>query len=830
MSPSDDGAMPAPAPLAFEPARVMSSAHQVGCLDDCSICAPQWRGPHAITLDDTQSQTTLARVLHESSAVHARNSNVLDKHGDLVLKLWNSTTVTQRKALVKSAHPAIHDGRGFPVATYLTEEMKSDPVNHAQKHRPTFLAPFITLGNVCDGKENLIALIQHHTECSPADWASFHYEQHHLPFMTGYLRAAYNTHCVVMYGENYGSLVEWNAKDAHALKIVSFSRFHLAAESELEVLRFIESIVGRILLLAPTPRREGGRQNWDALITKGALPQDGFLNPAFSPPPAFDITNVLELLRPRHEAIQDEHRLVQSESDALRQVLAKAQSMPDAAFGTKQDKEAYLVHLAMLPTERNDTWDYLMMEVELAAKELQRPSAEGSSVSREYDAALAMLEHVLDQQFTIERVHLKIALEVCSDFAKTLKAMQRQSPDSAGRIGLYSVDELLFHLIALAHHTQPTAEPMSWHLREIHTLPEGQLKRLNQLTFDLMSDLMALVEALTMVRSHRPRCSSLAQVLGLQTAAPPARGVKQIASGLREGTQGFSMTNYAREFNERRSRLHPISIYNVVDSKEKLSMLQAPVTKYLNMPNSIGQVSQKGIETVDKSHAARDAFYSKVREWRTSLLRRLGATEVQIVEHLKCVSVSLTLEHQKRVQAERDALVLAVQKEAPPAAILRELDPNAGRQLRDQVNVDDATGKAKPEKVKRRGVAVQQQIDDDVANGLEDLALNEAPPIEVTKNTLITLERLFDPSPQNRSKLGWQEFEAAMGDIGYQWTPNGGSAVPFKGGEGLGTIVVHRPHGTKPSLSHERCKDIAGRLRRKYGWTVETFVERTKAA
>jgi hypothetical protein len=88
-------------------------------------------------------------------------------------------------------------------------------------------------------------------------------------------------------------------------------------------------------------------------------------------------------------------------------------------------------------------------------------------------------------------------------------------------------------------------------------------------------------------------------------------------------------------------------------------------------------------------------------------------------------------------------------------------------------------------------------------------------------------ERLFDPSAQNRSSIKWLEFVAAMVDAGFVASSNGGAAVSFQDTNGKGTITFHRPHPL-PVLVPVQRKNVAYRLNNRFGWTVESFVERTK--
>ncbi|SMQ47011.1 unnamed protein product [Zymoseptoria tritici ST99CH_3D7] len=817
MSPSDSVAMPAPAPLAFQPARIERNAGQVECFDNCFVCSKHWRRPQAIIngeaadykdlLDDRGAEAIVKKTLMETLGNSAHVNGIVNDCGDHLIDKWRKMPRNERKAMLLDAQSGMYQDHGFPVSAYLSD-MIDDPVEGARHLQPTFSSPSLTLENLVDHAMNMMLLIRSRTAYGPAEWVSFDSAQHNNHFEMGVLEARYSPRCVVMEGDQFGALVPWNEADAHSLKIMGFPRALLALEAGLGTTQVARSVVDSILRKYPlkkdSPR---GRVRFDALTSKDALPEGHLHHPAFSAPPSCDLAIIFDSLQSRYEAVVDELQQTQTEPDALGEMLAMAQHVPDSTYGGKNGKDEHLVHLALLPTRRADAWQYLMVELEASYKELKKPVSSGGRISQEYDAAFSALGHVLRGTIKQLRRQLSIAVASFPNFVRTLKQLGKQTELRGDRHNLYNKNELLFHLVAIAEHEGPGAEPLAWHCREIFRLSEDKLKRVDQLTMDLLADLIAVDGALTSLRAHRPRCSPFQEIVVQQPLSKHALG-----------------------FNDRFIRHGGLlSLYRACP--DELSALQKPLGAYLDQPAFNGDVSKNGLDTIDKRRAALEAFLSKAREHRANCLKATDFISGPIVDNLKCVSVFLTEGHKRRVEAEREAFIVLIEKkEASAAGVLRPRDPNVPRPRQQ----DQREGPARPPGVaKEKTVGIPAiappAVHNAIANDLERLRLDERAPIEVSKTSLQTLGRLFDRSPHNRSNIRWNDFRAALKDVGFVATTNGGSEVSFRGGNGYGTIVIHKPH-PEEVMRPMMCKFVANRLGRRFGWTAESFLERPKPA
>ncbi|KAI7490427.1 hypothetical protein KC351_g647 [Hortaea werneckii] len=93
---------------------------------------------------------------------------------------------------------------------------------------------------------------------------------------------------------------------------------------------------------------------------------------------------------------------------------------------------------------------------------------------------------------------------------------------------------------------------------------------------------------------------------------------------------------------------------------------------------------------------------------------------------------------------------------------------------------------------------------------------------KVKASTALVFDTLFTKS-ESRGSVSWTDFVAAMAELGFSVTPKGGSIFTFNPPETMvaGSITLHRPHAS--DVEGWKLLWIARRLRKKYGWSAETF-------
>ena len=104
------------------------------------------------------------------------------------------------------------------------------------------------------------------------------------------------------------------------------------------------------------------------------------------------------------------------------------------------------------------------------------------------------------------------------------------------------------------------------------------------------------------------------------------------------------------------------------------------------------------------------------------------------------------------------------------------------------------------------------------------------PTVFVNATSKAVFERLFAANPTSKKPMHFNDFAAAMIDAGFSAEHAGrcsGSAVTFKSERnGPATITFHQPH-PDPKVDHNKLRTWGKRLNQKFGWELESFVERS---
>ena len=94
--------------------------------------------------------------------------------------------------------------------------------------------------------------------------------------------------------------------------------------------------------------------------------------------------------------------------------------------------------------------------------------------------------------------------------------------------------------------------------------------------------------------------------------------------------------------------------------------------------------------------------------------------------------------------------------------------------------------------------------------------------IPVKHENIALLRAMFHSNNGNTRSFSWKHFLQAMVDAGFSVTQSSGSAVGFRNEKGY--IVFHRPH-PEPVIEPVVLFTMGKRMRRRFGWTAECFIE-----
>ncbi|KAF5656297.1 hypothetical protein FHETE_11057 [Fusarium heterosporum] len=98
-------------------------------------------------------------------------------------------------------------------------------------------------------------------------------------------------------------------------------------------------------------------------------------------------------------------------------------------------------------------------------------------------------------------------------------------------------------------------------------------------------------------------------------------------------------------------------------------------------------------------------------------------------------------------------------------------------------------------------------------------------PMKVSSTTAQVFTTLFDKT-QSRGSVSWTAFEAAMTELEFSVFPRFGSVYTFRPPETMAVkrpVSIHRPHQSQ--IEGYQVLVLAGRLKRAYGWSVDSFKE-----
>jgi hypothetical protein len=161
----------------------------------------------------------------------------------------------------------------------------------------------------------LIHLIHVRSESDAARWAIFDTHSNWRDFTKS--PYTYNPGAVIMHGEHYGKLVEFNVEEAHSWHQVGFPRAVLTFKTQRKLAAALRAIVDAVVADA----EPSGHEKWTALMLRG--PQGGheeaLYGQEFTPPAKIEPLGFLERVRNQLDEHIDEIELMQTDHEYMRQ-------------------------------------------------------------------------------------------------------------------------------------------------------------------------------------------------------------------------------------------------------------------------------------------------------------------------------------------------------------------------------------------------------------------------------------------------------------------------------------------------------------------------------
>lgn len=163
---------------------------------------------------------------------------LLESHRDTIVSRWSKKSRKKREAILLRAMPELFKQRWIHALHCYTEEHnQSGMLRRNPDTRKQLLMHWLNLEVLRNNPSKFLALLHARTLYSPQEWAPFDDRQLGLGWASGQFDIRFSTKCVVMYGESYGYLVDWNAAQAHRVEISGFPRAEIVLEEQANQLR-----------------------------------------------------------------------------------------------------------------------------------------------------------------------------------------------------------------------------------------------------------------------------------------------------------------------------------------------------------------------------------------------------------------------------------------------------------------------------------------------------------------------------------------------------------------------------------------------------------------
>ncbi|KAK5739778.1 hypothetical protein LTR17_005064 [Elasticomyces elasticus] len=780
---------------------------RLGCKPECRTCSKHYRPTVEQLIDSRMYDGAIDAVTAQRIAfAHARSItqdqayllDMIGKQGNTILNKWSKKNEVQRRELVRMAVPNLYEKK-MPQAHIAYSH---DLWRAKRPYRKTYLLPYLTVENLCDNKLKLPSLLHYRTSRAPEDWVMFDSDQFRDAYARGFFGLTFNDNCVAMDGSLYGLLVPYNREEVHAFACVGWPRARLILEAQAELLMCLRKIVEKLL---ETCTLGSGCGKWNTVLEAGLRAPGNqelwasFSAEPFSAPPVFEPTVLLELADNRQAAAEDELWLLQTDpSYAISQISQLRKLDLHKACG-KLNKEPWSFVAADLHSKvsnRATMWRWIAQELRYICKlhaAAQLSAALGQAYQPDYTMAIGAL-HTLIKDIIVKRMEystlwvasysgLQEYFEIYEDpkvgsALRLKKRLGKVRTDTS-----YMEEDFLFWIVAQLHTTDRRVNVeanKSFHLGLLDVWFAGASKqgksKVDQCLYDLFTDLSGMQFILSSFRSQRPYCPPL----NFKTAVRTQGERDDSLATWRDCTKGSG------------------SGADVEALRLPGELLQ--VFYEGGVPK--GKKDLKWLAETDRSRAALQNFWNAMHSvWENGLQPQYHA----------------------EVAKERASILKAVNVPGPF---------NVEQTLPDWAansSIPSRPANLKRTAVQTASVTELASFTDDIAEKLAkvenaDSTTKSQGIITVNKESLSFFDMMFGVT-RHTGTVRWQRLVSAMVDAGCAAISHGGSAVTFR--HCSGSIAFHRPH-PEDEIVPDVLRIMGKRLKKRLGWSVEVFVERSK--
>ena len=809
---------------------------QLSSLEDhhesCSHCRAQYRsiedqkshirGIYADAVSDGDAQRTLDAFLAQTHDGYDIISAQVNKYGDTIINRWKRKSRAQKQAILLAVAP------NMPTNKWKIIDMFCERTNWFENpaEQNTHLLPYLSVENLLEDPRKLLALLHSRTTSPPEAWAMHDSEHLATAWNTFALRTQYHDKCVVMHGLDYGKLVPYDLVASHHWDAIGYPRARLILEAQSILYSFLRKFLEALLSGVGI---EGSRTKWETLTAEITLAGRSartscYRLPVVTEPPVLAPEVLYSLADVRRAAAEDDLWLLQTDVPYIQHVATQVYN----STVVQQLEEEYrwpetVGEVLVDAINRAGRWQCIAAQCQVIQGLYAQYShiiGPGKSLPLEYNRSLLALKYMCGLFATslMQRIgRLLTRMKGSSGYYKVAKnadgyvyAHMEQLMDKERRVIFdLKVDPLYYAIFYLF---EPCSYPPSQQISfsagllldylEDHLAhaPHDDKKRLDRCLYDSVSDIAALDQILSALKCHRP-------VLFFDA----------------DNCDGNVLLQSQTASRAVEARATPFSVRNVKILAEKLKhFVEAPWPKGIKDDPWLAQATE--------NRRRLSMLWTEMHGIRRCHGNLLRSDPQAIEDGIKLISADTSEEYLAEVKAEKEVVeryMASVDAKKVGRTCAEIVDFNK-LALKSEVPSENLVRK---EKAKTRP-AGGLNATDRVANGTPVGEINTAavtPHITISKHNMPVFAILFPAidEPVVKSGIHWNHFLAAMTDAGYEVAPSGGSAVTFS--EAAGSILFHRPH-PEPKIKPTVLGAMARRLRRRFSWCREVFVEREKIA
>jgi hypothetical protein len=749
--------------------------------------------------------------------------DVLLAHGDVVLSRWKLLGSKARMKVLIRAAPALFQKTGT-VCYSCTPK----------------LIPWLDSVAFSQDSMRLLSLLHLRSEHGPDQWEVFDTRStSDVCTQKAWPGYSYNAGAVIMHGERYGELVEFDANSAHSWQQVGFPRA-LATFHAQEALALALSAAVDILT---TSAGSGGNSQWMALVSGGLRSADeevlwsSYYHQEFAKPAKFDPELILEKAENQLNNAVDEMELLQTDPEQMRQHVwdTKEHTYFPPERGNEADRDWTTVARVIVcgRTKSLTSWRRIVAESEnLRAKlaKFQPSTTPGARLSPEADTAMRCFGWTMvNALYSCARSVLPMlrSINMMRDLFLRCERRYGLSDSENPSVSMWTIRDCLI----LGRNPDQImdigldigfAVQYDWIDRLLPLLAtlEDKLQGVeyNKMVENWLSNMALLDEIYDSWRRHQTTyhqdtLSRDAIILDIS-----ARGNLPYANASPGG----------RVLEE--SSAHEDKLARAFESDDvRCGQL---MRAFCTLPIPRGGKKLPWLNKMTKSREGLTKVWQCVRE----IMAEIGSLDGLQPDILSQASFDISTEYLSKVEAERQQIerkygrnkTVEEQKQIEPQfeqqswdigagndSVVRRNLPKKSNALRKDAFIDD----------KLEALTLDQAPSKDTDIVTSDPA--PVPQIAVNRNILSLMAKMFPTGVDNTNSVRCIELIQALTDAGMTAEQGAGSAVTFST-QHSGIISFHTPH-PEPVVDAIRLRGFGKRLNKWFGWTNGTFILRPKS-